>query len=106
MRPLIALVLIYSITAHAALCSEQIARVEMTLSQTQADRQVAPTAEESSAPRLQLHRQPTPKTVATAETGARDKVETELVLARKLGSEDRDSECIAVLQKALPLGVP
>jgi hypothetical protein len=104
MRPLVALVLIYSVTAHAAPCSEQIARVEMALSQTQANRQVAPTAEESNAARL--HRQPTPKTVATAETGARDKVETALVLARKLGSEGRDSECIVVLEKALPLGVP
>jgi hypothetical protein len=104
MRSLIALVLIYSITAHAAPCSEQIARMEMALRQTQTVRRVVPTAEESSAARL--HRQPTPKTVATAETGARDKVEAALELARKLGSEGRDSECIAVLEKALPLGVP
>ena len=47
MRSLIALVLIYSITAHAAPCSEQIARVEMALRQTQTDRRVAPTAEEA-----------------------------------------------------------
>jgi hypothetical protein len=106
MRSLISitLVLIYPIAAHAAPCSEQIARVEMALGQTQANPQVAPTTEESSAARL--HRQPTPKTVANAETAARDKVETALVLARKLGSEGRDSECIATLDKALPLGMP
>jgi len=106
MRSLIpvAIVLISPIAAHAAPCSEQIARVEMVLSQAQANQQIAPTAPESRAARL--HRQPTPETVGKAETVAKDKVEAAVALARKLDSEGKDSECIATLEKALPLGVP
>jgi hypothetical protein len=100
----IANVLLCFIAAHAAPCKKQIARVEMALSRMQADQQIAPTARESRAARL--HHQPTPKTVAKAETVAKDKVETALGLARKLDSEGKDSECLATLEKALPLGVP
>jgi hypothetical protein len=90
--------------AHATACSSEIARLEMVLGQAQPDRQVVASAPESRAARL--HHQPTPNTVATAETEAKEKLDAALALARKLDSERKDSECIAALEKvAVPLGV-
>jgi hypothetical protein len=90
--------------AHAGPCSEEIARVEMALSQAQANRQIGPSAPESAG--ALLHRQPTPETVARAEAEAKKKTDAALALARKLDAEGNDSECLAALEQvAVPLGV-
>jgi len=90
--------------ADAAACREQIARLQMVLSQAQSDRRFAASAPESVAARL--HHQPTPETVERAETEANKKVDTALARARRYDSQRRYSECIAALEKvALPLGV-
>jgi len=92
------------VAAQAGRCSAEIARVEMVLRQARTNRQVVPSAPESTAARL--HRQPTPQTVAKAEAEAERKADAALALARKLDSEGKNSECIAALEKvALPLGV-
>ena len=100
----LAIALMCPVAAHAGPCSEEIARVEMALSQAQANRQIGPSAPESA--RALLHRQPTPETVARAETEAEEKTDAALALARKLNAEGKDSECLSALEKvAVPLGV-
>ena len=70
----------------------------------QANRQIGPSAPESAG--ALLHRQPTPETVARAETEAEEKTDAALALARKLNAEGKDSECLSALEKvAVPLGV-
>jgi cytochrome c len=89
---------------QGGLCSAEIARLEKVLSEARANRQVAGSAAESVAARR--HRQPTPTTVAQAETDADRNLETALAIARKLSSDGDDSQCVATLKKvALPLGV-
>jgi len=98
------LVSLRKLPAAAGPCSAEITRVEMVLKQARVNRQLAPSAPESTAARL--HRQPTPQTVAKAEIDAEKQVDAALARARKFGSEGNDAECIAALEKvALPLGV-
>jgi hypothetical protein len=74
------------------------------LSQAQANRQIGLSAPESAG--ALLHRQPTPESVARAETEAEKNIDAILALARKLDAEGKDSECVAALEKvAVPLGV-
>jgi hypothetical protein len=98
------LVSLRKMPAAAGPCSAELVRVEAALIQARANRLLGPSAPESTSARL--HRQPTPQSVAKAETDAEKQVEDALVRARKFGSEGNDAECIATLQKvALPLGV-
>jgi hypothetical protein len=101
--PLYAVVL-YSATAHAGPCSDEIARLETVLNQAKADREPALSAPETLGARL--HRQPTPQSVEKATNGAEEKVELALAAARKLDSEGKDAACMATLADvAGPLGV-
>jgi len=68
------------------------------LESAQPDLKIVPYARQSVA--AQLHHQPTPGTVANAESEAQKKLVAALAIARKLDSEGKDSECIATLQKA------
>jgi mono/diheme cytochrome c family protein len=87
--------------AAAGPCSAEIVRVEMVLKQARANRQLAPSAPESTDARL--HRQPTPQTVASAEIDAEKRIDDALMLARKLESEGKNAECITALEKvAIP----
>ena len=96
--------LLCPVAAYAGPCSDAIARVEQALSQAQANRQVGPSAPESAD--ALLHRQPTPESVARAQTQADEKTDAALTQARKLNAEGKDSECIAALEQvAVPLGV-
>jgi hypothetical protein len=100
----LAIALMCPVAAHAGPCSEEIARVELALSQAQANRQIGPSAPESAG--ALLHRQPTPETVARAQTEAEKNTDAALALARKLNAEGKDSECVAALEKGgVPLGV-
>ena len=90
--------------AEAGRCGAEIGRLETVLSRARANKAIVGTAPESASARL--HRQPTPKTVARAEAEAQKKIEAALAAARKLNSEGKDAECIAMLKDvALPLGV-
>jgi hypothetical protein len=74
------------------------------MSQAQANRQIVPSAPETVGARL--HHQPTPETVAEAETEAEKRVDAALRLARELNSEGKESQCLVTIEKvALPLGV-
>ncbi len=102
--PVVALALMGSAVAQATTCGAEIARIEALLIQAQANRQVVPSAAESTAARL--HHQPTPATVGKAATEAEDKLAATLATARKLDSAGKESECLAVLRDiAVPLGV-
>jgi len=88
-------------TQAGTACSAEITRLAAALSKAQANTVIG-SAPESTAARL--HRQPTPQTVAQAETEAQKKVEATLTVARRLDSEGKDAECIATLKKiAFPM---
>jgi hypothetical protein len=92
-----AVVVICPAVVHAGPCGENIARLEAA----QRDSRIVPNMRQSVA--AQLHHQPTPGTVANAESKAKKELDEALVVARKLDSEGKESECMATLQK---LGVP
>lgn len=100
----LAVVLMGPIAAHAGPCSEEITRVATVLNDAQARGEVLPSAPESEF--AKLHRQPTPRTVITAENEGQKKIESALARARKLDSEGKESECMAAIREvAVPLGV-
>jgi hypothetical protein len=80
--------------AHAMTCGERIAKLETELRQAEADRRVLNARESTSAT---MHRQPTPETIAKAETQVREHLASRLEAARKLNSEGKESECFAAL---------
>lgn len=82
---------------RAESCGEQIARLEAA----QSAARVVPYARQSVA--AQMHRQPTPGSVATAESEAQRNFDAALAGAKKLNAEGKEAECIAALEKA---GVP
>jgi len=89
--------------APAGQCGAEITRLETALSNARANAEIVGSAPESTAARL--HRQPTPETVARAEIEAQKKIETTLMVARRLESQSKDAECIAMLKAlALPIG--
>lgn len=91
-------------TGQATTCGAEIARIEALLNQARANRQVVPSAAESTAARL--HHQPTPATVGKATTEAEEKLAAALATARTLDSAGKDAECLAALKDvAIPLGV-
>lgn len=84
-------------------CDAEITRIETALRQVRGQSTVG-SAPESTAARL--HRQPTPNTVARAETEATNNFETALAAAKKLGAAGKDAECLAALKDvAVLLGV-
>jgi hypothetical protein len=82
------------LAAHAATCGERITKLETELRQAEADRRVLSARESTSAT---MHRQPTPETIAKAETEVREHLASRLDAARKLNSEGKESECFAAL---------
>lgn len=90
--------------AQTGTCRAEIARLETVLAEARTNAGAAASAPESTAARL--HRQPTPQSVAQAETEARNKIETALTLARRFESEGKDAECLAVIKGAAsPAGI-
>jgi hypothetical protein len=80
--------------AHATTCGERIAKLQTELRQAEADRRVLSARESTSAT---MHRQPTPESIAKAETEVREHLVSRLEAARKLNSEGKESECFAAL---------
>src|SRR5665213_2130908 len=79
---------------HAMTCGERIAKLETELHQAEADRRVLGARESTSAT---MHRQPTPETIAKAETQVQEHLASRLEVAKKLNSEGKESECFAAL---------
>jgi hypothetical protein len=80
--------------AHATTCGERIAKLEIELHQAEADQRSLRARQSTSAT---MHRQPTPETIAKAETEVREHLASRLDAARKLNSEGKESECFAAL---------
>lgn len=100
MRALIFIsVLICPTIAHATMCDAQITRAQRVLREAQS----SVTLPQSTS--AQLHRQPTPQSVANADSEAKLKLTTALAQAEKLNSQGKDKECLAVLDKVLPPGL-
>ncbi len=80
--------------AHATTCGERIAKLETELHQAEADRRVLGARESTSAT---MHRQPTPESIAKAETQVQEHLASRLETAKKLNSEGKESECFTAL---------
>jgi hypothetical protein len=81
--------------AHASQCGDAIA----TLESAERDLNTGPHAPQSIG--AQLHHQPTPGSIANAESRARKrKSDGALAAARKLHAQGKEAECIATLLKA------
>ena len=83
--------------ARPGACSAAIARVETVLSRARANGHVVASAPESVTARL--HRQPTRESVANAVNESEKRIEDSLEIARKLRSDGKRSECVAMLEK-------
>ena len=91
----LALILVWPVfAARATTCGERIAKLEIELRQAEADRRVLSARESTSAT---MHRQPTPESIAKAETQVREHLADRLEGAKKLKSEGKESECFAAL---------
>ena len=85
-------------------CGAALARVETAFSQARASGHFVASAPESVE--AMLHRQPTSKSIARAQTAAVEKIEDSITTARKLRAEGKRAECIGMLDKVvLQLGV-
>lgn len=80
--------------AHATTCGERITKLETELRQAEADRRLLSARKSTSAT---MHRQPTPETIAKAETEVREQLASRIEAARKLNSEGKETECLAAL---------
>ena len=80
-------------------CSSEIARLQKELDEARAKRMVVGSRPQSTSARL--HRQPTPSAVETA-TQAQQAIEASLAQARKLASEGKESDCMAMI-RTIPL---
>jgi hypothetical protein len=80
--------------ARATTCGERIVKLQTELRQAEADRRVLSARESNSAT---MHRQPTPESIANAETQVREHLADRLEAARKLNSQGKESECFAAL---------
>jgi len=78
-------------------CGAAIARLETALNQARANGRVVASAPESVG--AMLHHQPTPDSVARAQSESVRRVEASLATAWKLRSEGKRSECVATLEK-------
>ena len=84
-------------------CGAALARVETALSQARASGHPVSAPESVDA---MLHRQPTSKSIARAQTAAVEKIEDSITAARKLRAEGKRAECVGMLEKvASQLGV-
>ena len=85
-------------------CGAALARVETALSRARASGHIVASAPESVD--AMLHRQPTSKSIARAQTAAVEKIEDSITAARKLRAEGKRAECVGMLEKvASQLGV-
>jgi len=78
-------------------CGAAIGRLEKLWNEARASGRVVVSAPQSVA--SMLHHQPTRDSVAKAQSESEQRVETSLTTARKLRSEGKRSECIAVIEK-------
>lgn len=84
-------------------CGAAIGRLEAALNEARANGRVVASAPELVA--AMLHHQPTRDSVAKAQSESVQEVEASLATARKLRSEGKRSECIAMIERvASPAG--
>jgi hypothetical protein len=84
--------------AHAGACSEEIAKLHTIADESQAHRFVGPT--EGQTVGAQLHHQPTPESIAAAETNAVNKVGAVLKRAESFDAAGKETDCMASVGEA------
>lgn len=107
--PAVATLIVGTAAAQAGPCTAQIAQLEQQISSLQANPPPSgaggPTAPQSLG--AQLHRQPTPNSVQSAEHTANTDADAALDNARKADAAGDAAGCAAALQKAKGLyGLP
>jgi type IV secretory pathway VirJ component len=90
-----------SAAAHAGPCTAQIADVERAIHRAQNNPAIGPTADQSVA--AQLHHQPTPGSVQSAEAKARDSAKAALDRARNADAAGDAAACQRALEDAKEL---
>ena len=80
--------------AHATPCGERIAKLEIELRQAEADRRILSARESTAAT---MHRQPTPESIARAETQVQDHLASRLKTARRLNAQGKEARCLTAL---------
>lgn len=85
-------------TADAGPCSEEIVRLEKVADQNKVEAFEGPSERQTVG--AQLHHQPTPGSVAEAQTKAVDKVDALLKRAKSLDSEDKEADCMSQINEA------
>jgi hypothetical protein len=89
------------VPAPPGACRDAIARLETALNEARASGRVIGSAQESIGARL--HHQPTRDSVAKAESESVQNVKSSLDTARKLRAEGKRSDCVALLEKIVPI---
>ena len=87
--------------AHAGPCTTQIAEVERYIRRSTPGPESGPTGPQSIG--AQLHHQPTPGSVQSAESRARANADAALDRARKADAEGDISACMKALEQAKEL---
>jgi hypothetical protein len=94
MMAALACMAVWPVAAHATTCGERIATLEMKLQQAEADRRVLSARESTAAT---MHRQPTPESIARAETRVEAHLASRLKVARRLNAQGKEAKCFAAL---------
>jgi acyl CoA:acetate/3-ketoacid CoA transferase alpha subunit len=95
------LVLAGASAAQSGLCAEQIAQLERQVANIAPGPQSGPTGPQGVG--AQLHRQPTPGSVAQAERVANTDADDALARAKKADAEGNAAECDAAVRRAQEL---
>jgi hypothetical protein len=95
------LVLAGASAAQSGPCAEQIAQLERQIANIAPGPQAGPTGPQGVG--AQLHRQPTPGSVAQAERVANTDADDALARAKKADAEGNAAECNAALRRAQEL---
>jgi hypothetical protein len=90
----LALMPVWPVVAHATPCGERIAKLEIELRQAEADRRILSARESTAAT---MHRQPTPESIARAETQVQDHLASRLKTARRLNAQGKEARCLTAL---------
>jgi hypothetical protein len=98
---LLALVLAGASAAQSGPCAEQIAQLERQVANIAPSPQSGPTGPQGVG--AQLHRQPTPGSVAQAERVANTDADDALARAKKADAEGNAAECTVAVQRAQEL---
>jgi hypothetical protein len=96
-----ALVLAGASAAQSGPCAEQIAQLERQVANIAPGPQSGPTGPQGVG--AQLHRQPTPGSVAQAERVANTDADDALARAKKADAEGNAAECTVAVQRAQEL---